>query len=137
MGEPDSVPDGRLLAMRIIIGALTVGVAFFVGIAIFVRAQGHMPPPPAVPRAPSLRASCRSAFEAWIAGARPKMMPVPTATASVKTSTRQSTPAADPFSPRRGRPAVLIDSSARIARPPKASPSAPPASDRTTLSASS
>ena len=38
--------------------------------------RSHARPPPAVPRPPSFSASCRSAFDACSAGARPKTMPV-------------------------------------------------------------
>src|SRR5882762_3632822 len=66
----------------------------------------------------------------------PNRMPVPIETRTVKTTTRQSRPTITPFSPTRGRPAVLTDSSARMTTTPRTSPRAPPASDSRMLSVS-
>src|SRR5690348_9954215 len=60
--------------------------------------------------------------------------PVPIDTAAVNASTRQSSVIDDPSAPRRGNPAVLIESSARMPTIPDASPSAPPSTARRTLS---
>ena len=51
MNGPDDggVVAARLLTMRIIIGALVMGVLTFSAVAVVVRAQGNMRPPPAVP----------------------------------------------------------------------------------------
>jgi hypothetical protein len=55
-----------------------------------LRAPFFMPPAPVRP--PSLSASCKSTFDAWSAGARPKSTPVRSETPTVKPSTQRSTP---------------------------------------------
>ncbi len=92
-----------------------------------------------VPERPLLSFSVvvRSAFELCSAGMRPKMTPVTSEISSVKPRTRQSRPTSAPSSPTRGRPAVLIDSSARMPTQPSSSPRTPPVSASSTLSVSS
>ena len=60
------------------------------------------------------------------AGISPNSTPVPSDTATANVTTRQSMPTDAPASNRRGRPAVSIASSARIATRPMPTPSAPP-----------
>ena len=85
----------------------------------------------------SLSAMFRSVRDPCSAGIRPNRRPVASETTTVNASTRQSTPTSDPFSPRRGIPAVLMDNRARIPATPSTMPSAPPATDSRTLSVSS
>jgi hypothetical protein len=47
--DAEQLLAAHLRTLRIIVGALLAGAATFAGIAIFLRAQGHMPPPPGVP----------------------------------------------------------------------------------------
>ena len=67
----------------------------------------------------SLSVVVRSVFELCSAGIRPKMTPVRSETRNAKPATRQSMPTAAPSSPTRGRPAVLIASSARMPTHPE------------------
>jgi hypothetical protein len=62
---------------------------------------------------------------------------VPSETPTVNSSTRQSRPTTPPFSPTRGRLAVLTASSAFMPTTPRTSPQAPPMADSSTLSVSS
>ena len=82
---------------------------------------------------PSLSAPCRSGRDSAIAGASPKAMPVPMATAAVNSNTRQSSPT----SATRGNDAGLSASRASMPQPANSTPSPPPMRERTRLSVSS
>lgn len=47
--EPEPNLDARIMVMRIINFALLMGAVVFLGVAVFLRGQGEMPPPPEVP----------------------------------------------------------------------------------------
>ncbi len=72
----------------------------------------------------SLMVRPRSERDAWSAGINPNRMPVASDTPMVKASTRQSRPTTPPFSPTRGRLAVLMASSARMPTTPRIKPQA-------------
>ncbi len=91
-------------------------------------------PPLPVRPALSLSVPAKSVPELWRAGISPKSRPVPTETARVKLKTRQSSGTSEPFSPIRGRFAVLTARSTRMPTVPSSKPSPPPTRASTTLS---
>ena len=96
------------------------------------RTRSRPRPPPEL-RPPSFRASLRSTFEAWSAGANPKRRPIRHTNPAVKRSTRAS----NSISFKRGTSAGLIAINRSIRNKLNTKPSAPPKQASNRLSVSS